>query len=156
MVSSQLLLRVSYFTSLKSDSLPVKHACHLSKPSSHQLLPCAAMLLSVNTAHPLSHCLSLHAVIGWTVCSSMGGRYATNAGKTACVCAPGYGGTSCEICPGGTYASGGSMAECTDCGIEFSTPSIGSTSAAACYGELQPPLCEDAIMTASRGRSIQL
>jgi hypothetical protein len=60
-----------------------------------------------------------------------------------CVCKPGYGRPAnsslgcttcpiCEVCPIGSYSSGGSTDSCVPCGRGRTTTAVGSTGAAAC------------------------
>uniref|UniRef100_A0A383V6N3 Laminin EGF-like domain-containing protein n=1 Tax=Tetradesmus obliquus TaxID=3088 RepID=A0A383V6N3_TETOB len=49
-----------------------------------------------------------------------------------CVCAAGYGGPSCELCPLNTFSTGGSRAPCSPCGYGIITRQPGATSKDMC------------------------
>jgi len=59
-----------------------------------------------------------------------------SSNRAACVCNAGYSGdashSSCEACPVGTYKESTGSADCVTCASNATTPTAGSTNAAAC------------------------
>lgn len=67
----------------------------------------------------------------------------TRPTNATAVCQPGHGGTSCALCPVGTWSSGGTPTvpkpPCTPCSSNSTTLEPGGTNATACSGAPLPP-----------------
>lgn len=89
---------------------------------------------------------ALASVVGFTSVSAssdvVGPLISCGPGRTApprssfagaCVCQPGYGGSSCDPCPAGTFSAGGNLNPCTPCGASGQTGPPLANSNNTCY-----------------------